>query len=97
MMGMNDGGQSGQSPNSHKTHPPWHNITDPCPESPAWWRPVVPHHVTQRGNHRQDIFLLDEDCRFYLAALADNRQRHGLRVLGEKRAEALLTPLVSML
>jgi hypothetical protein len=41
-----------------------------------------PHHVTQRGNHRQDILPVDEDSRFYLAALAENRQRYGLRVLG---------------
>ena len=41
-----------------------------------------PHHVTQRGNHRQDIFLVDEDRRFYLAALAANSQRYGLRLVG---------------
>ena len=26
----------------------------------------VPHHITQRGNNRQDVFLLDDDRRFYL-------------------------------
>lgn len=25
-----------------------------------------PHHVTQRGNNRQDVFLCDEDRRYYL-------------------------------
>lgn len=28
---------------------------------------AVPHHVTQRGNNRQDIFLTDDDRLFYLA------------------------------
>jgi putative transposase len=27
----------------------------------------VPHHITQGGNNRQEVFLLDEDRRFYLA------------------------------
>jgi hypothetical protein len=32
---------------------------------------AVPHHVTQRGNNRQDIFLTDDDRRFYLAILRE--------------------------
>jgi len=28
-----------------------------------------PHHVTQRGNNRQDIFLSDEDYKYYLELL----------------------------
>ena len=27
---------------------------------------AVPHHVTQRGNNRQDTFFLPDDRRFYL-------------------------------
>lgn len=42
----------------------------------------VPHHVTQRGNNRQDIFLLDEDRRFYLQTLAAFSQRYRLTLLG---------------
>ena len=42
----------------------------------------VPHHITQRGNNRQDIFLLDEDRRFYLDTLRERSQRHGLTLLG---------------
>ncbi|MDA0207457.1 MAG: transposase [Acidobacteria bacterium] len=42
----------------------------------------VPHHVTQRGNNRQDIFLLDEDRRFYLETLAAFSQRYRLTLLG---------------
>jgi putative transposase len=30
----------------------------------------VPHHITQRGNNRQEVFLLDEDRRFYLDTFA---------------------------
>jgi len=26
----------------------------------------VPHHITQRGNRREDIFLTDEDRETYL-------------------------------
>jgi putative transposase len=42
----------------------------------------APHHVTQRGNNRQKTFFYDSDCRFYLALLADQGRRHGLRILG---------------
>ena len=52
------------------------------PRKPRVVAAGVPHHVTQRGNNRQDIFLIDEDRRFYLAALAANSRRHGLRVVG---------------
>lgn len=33
--------------------------------------PGVPHHVTQRGNNRQDVFFTDADRRFYLETLKD--------------------------
>jgi putative transposase len=42
----------------------------------------VPHHVTQRGNNRQDVFLQDEDRRFYLETLRKQCELHGLAVLG---------------
>ncbi len=35
----------------------------------------VPHHITQRGNNRQDVFLVDEDRRFYLETLAQDCRR----------------------
>jgi len=38
----------------------------------------VPHHVTQRGNNRQGIFLADEDYAHYLGLLRDYSRRHGL-------------------
>ncbi len=42
----------------------------------------VPHHITQRGNNRQQIFFSDPDRRFYLTLLRRHAERHGLRVLG---------------
>ncbi len=42
----------------------------------------VPHHITQRGNNRQNVFLLDEDRRFYIEALRAKSRRHGLTILG---------------
>ncbi len=31
--------------------------------------PGYPHHVTQRGNRRQDVFFKDEDYLYYLELL----------------------------
>jgi putative transposase len=48
-------------------------------------RIVVPgtaHHVTQRGNNRQDVFFTDDDRRFYLKTLREQSQRFGLSVRG---------------
>jgi putative transposase len=42
----------------------------------------VPHHITQRGNNRQNVFLLDEDRRFYIEALRAKSRQHGLTILG---------------
>ena len=42
----------------------------------------VPHHITQRGNNRQDVFLLDDDRRFYLETLRERSRRHGVTLLG---------------
>ena len=42
----------------------------------------VPHHITQRGNNRQDVFLLDEDRRFYIETLCTKSEQHGLTILG---------------
>jgi hypothetical protein len=40
-----------------------------------------PHHITQRGNNRQDAFLSKKDRRFYLDALRENSGRYDQRVL----------------
>jgi putative transposase len=42
----------------------------------------VPHHITQRGNNRQDVFLVDEDRRSYIQTLRDKCQQHGVALLG---------------
>ena len=44
--------------------------------------PGCPHHVTQRGNNRQDVFLLDDERRFYLETLGEICRREQLRLLG---------------
>lgn len=40
------------------------------------------HHITQRGNNRQDVFLVDDDRRVYLHILAEEAAKHKLEVLG---------------
>ncbi len=43
---------------------------------------AVPHHITQRGNNRQDTFYLPDDRRFYLETLRTKCRDHGVAVLG---------------
>ncbi len=40
------------------------------------------HHVTQRGNNRQDVFFVDDDRRVFLALLAEAAERFELVVDG---------------
>ncbi len=42
----------------------------------------VPHHVTQRGNNRRDVFLLEDDRRFYIDVLREKCARFGVTILG---------------
>ena len=52
---------------------------------PRFARFVMPgcaHHVTQRGNNRQDVFFVDDDRPVYLAVLAQQAEKFGLEVLG---------------
>ena len=42
--------------------------------------PTVPHHITQRGNNRQDVFFVDDDRRVYLHLLKKQSVRFGLSV-----------------
>jgi putative transposase len=44
--------------------------------------PGVPHHVTQRGNDRQDIFFADADRVVYLELLKKLSRRCGIEVHG---------------
>ena len=43
--------------------------------------PGVPHHVTQRGNRKGQVFFNDEDRWAYLDLLRDYAERHTLEVL----------------
>lgn len=48
-------------------------------------RLVIPgyvHHVTQRGNHRQNVFFSDEDRKFYLGLLEGQVEAKEVMVLG---------------
>jgi len=42
----------------------------------------VPHHITQRGNNRQDVFFVDDDRRVYLSILKEHSDQYGLDILG---------------
>ncbi len=42
--------------------------------------PLYPHHVTQRGNNREDVFFDDADCSFYLEALKASAEKYPLRI-----------------
>jgi putative transposase len=44
--------------------------------------PGFPHHITQRGNNRQDVFFVDEDRELYLALLRQHALQYGFEVLG---------------
>ena len=41
-----------------------------------------PHHITQRGNYRQDVFFSDQDRALYLSLLAKHAATYHLRILG---------------
>ena len=40
------------------------------------------HHITQRGNNRQGVFLVDDDRRVYLQILQEEAGKHKLEILG---------------
>ena len=42
--------------------------------------PETPHHITQRGNRRQEVFFCEEDYHAYLALMKEWYGRYGLRV-----------------
>jgi len=44
--------------------------------------PAVPHHITQRGNNRQDVFFTEDDRRLYLSILREQSKKFGLKILG---------------
>ena len=42
----------------------------------------APHHITQRGNNRQDVFLLDADRYRYVQLLTEHSRLCGMQILG---------------
>jgi putative transposase len=40
------------------------------------------HHITQRGNNRQDVFFVDDDRRVYLELLKDQADKYSLELIG---------------
>lgn len=52
-----------------------------------------PQHIIQRGNHREPIFVGNEDYLFYLECLQDAAKRHGLSI----HAYVLMTNHVHLL
>ena len=52
------------------------------PRRPRLIVPGIAHHVTQRGNNREPVFLTDENRRLYLFLLSRQLHRHGVRLLG---------------
>lgn len=41
----------------------------------------VPHHVTQRGNRREDVFFTDADRLAYLGWLKEDAEKHAVQIL----------------
>ena len=37
------------------------------------------HHITQRGNNRQDVFFVDDDRRVYLELLKEQADKYSLQ------------------
>lgn len=44
--------------------------------------PGLPHHITQRGNNRQDVFFTTDDRHLYLRILLEQSREYGLNVHG---------------
>jgi putative transposase len=42
--------------------------------------PGLPHHITQRGNNRQDVFFVDSDRIKYLEILSEQSALYGLAI-----------------
>ncbi|MBN2465029.1 transposase [candidate division WOR-3 bacterium] len=42
----------------------------------------LPHHVTQRGNNREQVFFSDDDKRFYLWTQAQYRRKYAVDIWG---------------
>lgn len=58
--------------------------------------PDIPHHITQRGNRREDVFFSDEDRQLYLEWLFFYCQKHDVDILAyclmSNHVHLVLTP-----
>lgn len=52
-----------------------------------------PHHITQRGNNKENVFFDEEDREFYLDILQRYKDKHGIKTL----AYCLMENLVHIL
>ncbi len=46
--------------------------------------PGIPHHITQRGNRRQQTFFSEDDFREYLSLMGEWCSRYAIEVLGRR-------------
>jgi putative transposase len=53
-----------------------------CQDSRGPFAVGFAHHVTQRGNNRQDVFLVEDDRRVYLDLLREQAGKYGLEIQG---------------
>jgi len=44
--------------------------------------PNIPHHITQRGNNKQDVFFVDDDREKFLCLLKEQSARFGMIIDG---------------
>ncbi len=51
------------------------------PRAPRFVVPGFPHHITQRGNYRQSVFVSDGDRHFFLRRLHERAQQYEIDVL----------------
>jgi putative transposase len=51
------------------------------PRRPRFVEPGLAHHITQRGNNRQDVFESSADRQCYVKLLLDHLDHHRIRVL----------------
>ena len=43
--------------------------------------PKITHHITQRGNRRENVFFTDDDRHFYLDLLYEYSQKYKVEIL----------------
>ncbi|OUR71585.1 hypothetical protein A9Q78_09305 [Methylophaga sp. 41_12_T18] len=58
--------------------------------------PTIPHHITQRGNRREDVFFNDDDKQLYLEWLTDYCKKYQVELLSyclmDNHIHLIMTP-----